>query len=139
MNRSSAIWLGAALVIAAGAAWTVNRVFVSCVWAARDISHLSLRGSVRTLSCDRDLWDASKIVLRLDSGGFVRTSEEARRLGFKRTDSLTANDAGSPLLAPYIGKAGWYMSTVGQNSNGGFTIVVLDSASRTLQVTHHPN
>lgn len=133
--RSTAMFGVALLAIAI--ALLGHRYLWSCTWAARDISRFSLRGHVEVISCSKDLIAVSKAVLALDSATTATAAREAERdHSYRRIEEMS--DSVRPIMAPFAGAHGWYTTTFGENSNGGYSLIVLDVGRRLLTVESYP-
>lgn len=111
----------------------------SCLWAARDYTHFSLKGDVKTLACELPVGSTERIVLQLDSASTTTASAEAAgQDGFHRIESLSADSVHNSAIAEIVGKHGWYFSTIGQNPNQGYTLIVLDEGARIVRIVHAP-
>jgi hypothetical protein len=128
-----------ALILGGGAlAWTGNRFFWSCTWAARDISQLSLRGSVRVVSCNKQFWGRQEIVLALDSAATSQGVKEVAGLpGWRRTEDIPASTNDS-VLGTLVGHHGVFRTNFDDfNHKGPDSFVSLDIDKRTLTVRRY--
>lgn len=122
------------------AARTGYRYLWSCKRAARDISHLSLGGSVQVISCEKGLPSTStRIVLALDSIGTAVAAKEAQAMQYLPMESLGDTVVRRSVYEPLAGKHGWFYSTFGKNANGGYVLVYLDVVARRISVEAYSN
>jgi hypothetical protein len=116
------------------------RFFWSCMWAARDISGLSLFGSVQVVSCDHSFWGKSEIVLQLDAATTIAMEQEAMSLPDWRRmediDTAVANHK-SGAVASLAGRHGVFLSNYDISHKGPDHMIVLDTDNRTLTVKHY--
>jgi hypothetical protein len=130
-------WL-VALLVAAILAWAGNRFFWSCTWAARDISKLSLEGSVRVVACRNDFWGKQEIDLVLDAAATAAAAREAAGLpGWRRMEDVPSN-TNSSTLAALLGHHGVFRTNLDNSSpKGPQSFVGLDIDDRTLTVRRY--
>lgn len=132
--------IGVVTVVALGGAWTVNRLFLSCVWMARDVASLPLRGHVRSSSCESKGF-ASSGTLSFDSAGMATTVAEARQSPLYRSiDDPPDSSLRIPIatLRQFVGAHGLYWVSPAK-PDGGFANVFINVAQRYLIVQSSPN